>query len=135
MSFLCSRCYTYYPDVTDNFCPKCQMIVEPMQEGAAPPDAIATEITLGKLPTPVRLEPLKEEPISPELDVTRAALLDRIRLLERRVEELERGGHTNLTSHSFFARAFAVFGHWLVAYLVIVVPLFVLGFCTGVGRR
>jgi hypothetical protein len=43
----------------------------------------------------------------------------RIADLEMRVWELEkRIGHTRLVSHSFYSRAFAVFGHWLAAYSV-----------------
>jgi len=134
MSFLCPYCYTYYPQADDQYCPKCQRAV-PVAD--APSGAIADENTLARLPPPARDErpPVRDDEPGPDLDVRKAALLDRIRLLERRVEELERGGHTNLTSRNFLARAFAVLGHFIVAYLLIAVPLFLIGACSGWFRR
>ena len=59
----------------------------------------------------------------------------RIADLEQRVWELEkRIGHTGLVSHSFFVRAFAVFGHWMAAYSVFaVIGLIIYGILIGVA--
>lgn len=55
------------------------------------------------------------------------ALLSRIRHLEERLAFLEgRLPRTSLLSSNFLARAFTIFGHQLVAQLIIAVPIWVL---------
>ena len=52
---------------------------------------------------------------------------ERIAALERRVAELERTlPRTALVSRSFIKRAFAVWGHYFVAHLMILAPFIVL---------
>ena len=58
-----------------------------------------------------------------------------IKVLEERVVSMERKQHmqpdlpqTNLLSGSFLTRAFAVLGHYLVAALIITIPIYVIIF-------
>lgn len=55
----------------------------------------------------------------------RAARSD-VELLTKRLAELER--RTNIISPSFLKRAFAVYGHTLVASLIVMVPLWLVFF-------
>jgi hypothetical protein len=67
--------------------------------------------------------------VKPQYTDEQDFLRDRIRVLEKRIAQLEaRGGHTNLLSDSFFTRAFAVWGHFIVAHLLIALPLFALAY-------
>ena len=60
--------------------------------------------------------------------------------LKTRVSSLEKANMshgmlptTNLLSHSFLTRAFAVLGHYLVAGLIIAVPIYILMFIFVIG--
>lgn len=53
----------------------------------------------------------------------------RLKELERKVGNMQYPRtlpNSNLFSDSFMSRAFAIFGHWFVAYLLVAIPLFIL---------
>lgn len=57
----------------------------------------------------------------------------RIKELENQISQLQRQRglpDSNLFNDSFVKRAFTIFGHWLVAYLIIAIPL---GFLIALG--
>ncbi|MDX9758866.1 MAG: hypothetical protein RBU27_06865 [Bacteroidota bacterium] len=69
-------------------------------------------------------QPVREP--TPELDALRAQLLSleqRLTAIEHRQTQMPALPSTNLLSGSFLARAFAVLGHNLVAWLIIAIPL------------
>lgn len=66
-----------------------------------------------------------------EVNVLRSTvqtLEGRIASMERRQSQLPALPQTNLLSGSFLTRAFAVLGHYLVASLIIVIPLYIVLF-------
>ena len=87
------------------------------------------------------------------MTLNESELLEKIAKLEKRIEELETGSdrshrrvdqiadlvrsggrsipQTDLLSESFIRRAFAVWGHYFVAQLCIVIPLYCLFFFLG----
>jgi hypothetical protein len=75
-----------------------------------------------------------------ELNVLRSQLQtleQRIASMERRQSQFPALPDTNLLSGSFLTRAFAVLGHYMVATLIIMVPLYILIFviilAVGIG--
>ncbi len=54
-----------------------------------------------------------------------------INQLQRRLDQLQ--ARTNLVSTSFLKRAFAVLGHYLVASLIICVPIYALIFVIAIA--
>jgi hypothetical protein len=63
------------------------------------------------------------------------AVTDRIAALEQRIVDLEKRLHgTNLVSPRFLVRAFAVFGHAMVAYLIIAFPFLLWALFSDVRR-
>jgi hypothetical protein len=63
------------------------------------------------------------------------AVTDRTAALEQRVVDLEKRLHgTNVVSPRFLTRAFSVFGHAMVAYLIIASPLLLLALFSDVLR-
>jgi hypothetical protein len=81
--------------------------------------------------------PAPEQPASPgpdllhELNVLRTQLqtLDqRMASMERRQSQMPALPQTNLLSGSFLSRAFAVLGHYLVASLIIAIPIYIVIF-------
>jgi hypothetical protein len=57
------------------------------------------------------------------------AAVNEIAQLKARLNELE--SRTNLISEKFLKRAFAVMGHYLVASLVLILPIWVIAFVIG----
>lgn len=81
--------------------------------------------------------PAPEQPAPPgpellhELNVLRTQMhtLDqRMASMERRQSQMPALPQTNLLSGSFLSRAFAVLGHYLVASMIIAIPLWILIF-------
>lgn len=81
--------------------------------------------------------PAPEQPAPPgpdllhELNVLRMQMqtLDqRLASMERRQSQIPALPQTNLLSGSFLSRAFAVLGHYLVASLIIAIPVWILIF-------
>lgn len=104
---------------------------DPMQDPAMPPDPSSQ--TPAASPAP-GADPQRE------LNVLRSQLQtleQRIASMERRQSQLPALPQTNLLSGSFLTRAFAVLGHYIVASLIIVVPiyivLFVIILAVGIG--
>ena len=113
----CPHCGIQLPEGTVQFCPECR---EPLGGIGEQSEAIAPASTIARLqPAQTRA---KEE-----------ALLERIVELELRTFELERRlQKTNLFSESFFARAFTIFGHFLVVYMIIALPFIFIALCMDV---
>ncbi len=64
-----------------------------------------------------------------QLNETRAELREaqrEIQALRQRLDELD--SRTNLISSNLFARAFAVWGHYLLANLILLIPLLIVLF-------
>ena len=119
MSTHCPHCGARTPDVGDAFCPECR---RPLDE----PPASSQAITVSEF---VRSRRKTEN----DADL---GLLDHIAWLEQRVAELEqRWNRSSLLSDTFLTRSFAVLGHFLVAYLIIVAPFILFASCAGVLLR
>jgi uncharacterized Zn finger protein (UPF0148 family) len=132
MSIFCPHCDTYLMQDEGNLCPNCH---RPLRElDVNPAHAMATEKTIAKLAADD--DKAASTPAKPQYTEEQDFLRDRIRVLERRIAYLEeRGGHTNLMSNSFLARAFAVWGHFVIAHILIVAPLFLVMCFLGFLKR
>jgi hypothetical protein len=116
----CPHCGTRLPVVADAFCPECR---RPLGE------------TPAKRPAIVSAEAITRQPPARGVDRERVSS-DAIEFLEKRIAHLEwRLRHTNLHSEGFLTRAFTVWGHFMVAHLIIVFPLFALAMCAGFMSR
>src|SRR5262249_17493311 len=115
----CPHCGIQLSEGTGQFCPECR---EPLDGTGDQSEAIAPACTIARL-HPARTDGKEES----------GDLLERIVELELRTFELERRlQKTNLFSESFFARAFTIFGHFLVVYMIIALPFIFMALCMDV---
>jgi hypothetical protein len=120
MHITCPNYGLRLPEVVDAFCPECRWDLQEVPASAQTPSS-------GLVPN---LPQLDEEIDS---DQPRA---DRLAYLEERVAYLEgRLNKSGLYSPSFWSRAFTVWGHWFMAYLIIMLPFFFLGICLGLMKH
>ncbi len=99
----CPHCGALLPNSTGRFCPECRQSLDEPSPARPPtePDAPAA------LPASAT-----EEPISAGTRKVIDRLEDRVAYLEQRLQQ------SSLYSPSFLTRAFTAFGHFLVAYLL-----------------
>ena len=119
MSNHCPHCGTRLPNVRDAFCPECRRpLDEPIDEVApVPTDKVATA------PTGANARPI---PASGGRAGS-AGSDDQVAQLEQRVAQLEwRLQQSNLFSEHLMTRAITVWGHYMLAYLVIITPIVII---------
>jgi hypothetical protein len=117
----CPHCGIQLPERAGQFCPKCQ---EPLDGTGEQSEAIAPASTIARLHP--ALTDGKEES---------EALMERIVELELRTFELERRLQKSLLfSDSFYTRAFTIFGHFLVVYMIIALPFIFIAVCMDAMR-
>jgi hypothetical protein len=120
MDTVCPHCGSQLPMVADAFCPACR---QPLGEAPITSSANIQANTITYSPPASSLAKV-------------AGPLDRTASLEERIAQLEwRLQQSNLHSESFLARAFTVWGHFMVAYLIILLPIFLIAMCAGLMSR
>ena len=121
MDAQCPHCGVPLPAGTGSICPACGQALDSAlitSQAIIPPENVARKSrTRGSVD--------REE-----------APADEIEYLEQRIAQLEWRLHqSSLQSDKFLTRAFAVWGHFIVAHLIILLPIILFAMCAGLLGR